>query len=124
MANYFDKNKTYEDWQGNQIVAGQTLVLVQTKPMFSESKMMLFDFKSGKMEQIGKTITYPKYVWEVGSEFKVWEDKNGTLFYTLQDEDYKIHIQLSSLLWMNNSLVCIKGLSDNEEEYYTKYFNN
>ena len=124
MANYFDKNKTYEDWQGNQIVAGQTLVLVRTEPMFSAMKMMIFDFKEQTSKQVGETIIPPKHIWELCGEFKVWEDKNGTLFYTLQEDDYKCHIQLSSLLWMNNAVVCIKGISDKEQDYYTNYFKN
>lgn len=113
------ENKTYKDWQGNPIVAGQALVLVRTEPMFSEMKMMLFDPKNKKAEQIGKTIIPLKHIWEVMNEFKVWE-KNRALFYTLQDEDNTFHFQLSSMLWMNKDLVCIKGVSDDEKDYYTR----
>ncbi|MDO6737117.1 hypothetical protein [Wenyingzhuangia sp. 2_MG-2023] len=112
------------DWKGNKITAGQTLVLVRTKPIFGEMKLMLFDFKEKMMEQIGETIVSPKHIWELGGEFKVWEDKRGTLFYTLKEDDYKCHIQLSSLFWMNNAVVCIKGVSDNEKDYYTEFFKN
>ena len=57
------------------------LVLVRKEPMFSEMKMMIFDFKENTSKQIGETIIPPKHIWELGGEFKVWEDKNGTLFY-------------------------------------------
>jgi hypothetical protein len=111
------KREVFTDWMGNTIADGDTIVLVRTKPLF-EKITYGYSFK-GKFTKLGQIKNTSKHIWKVQGEFKVWE-VNNHLYYTLEDGDYKVHILVSSLLWMNDAVVCIKGLSDNRQEYYNK----
>jgi hypothetical protein len=112
----------YTDWKGNYIKPGQTLIFIRTKPIFSEQKMFIHNFSTGENKQVGETVIFKKNIWKIINEIDIWEDQNEVMFYTLKIKDNTVHIQLSEFLFTGNCIVCIKDVSDNEQDYYTQYF--
>lgn len=107
------------DWKGNEIKVGDTLVLYRTIP---ETKIEI---------HTGLTWTDPippfkqenKKVWR-----KVWE-KEVTKFMGTEVVSFNVgeetHHQSLMMLEIGKNgydVICIKGVSDSEQDYYTEYF--
>ena len=110
-----------EDWQGNKIEGGQTIVIVQTRPSVEAG---VFGFLHGDdFIKLGPDEEQSNYIWEVLEEHKIWKDSYGILMCTVEENNCMISMRLS-IMKLENEVLCIKGLSDSEKDYYTYYFNN
>ncbi len=108
------------DWKGNLIKAGDIVVRIGTQPLFGSQRFGLLDLKNGGFEQIGETYHPPENIWEVGPEYLI-QEIDGKLFY----EYGRVLSSISMIYWGQDSdIICIKGVSDSEEEYYLHYFKN
>lgn len=111
--------KNYTDWAGNVIQEGDTLVLVRTKPVLGI--MGFFIPSTGVHETIPDTEP-PLYIWQPVEEFLV---RPG--YVVIQQQRGITNIMSLSIMMElidPRSVVCIKGKSDNETEYYLNYFND
>lgn len=116
-----------KDWKGNKIKAGDTIVFVSTKPLFEDFGWMIP--KGNGVFEVLKLKDQPKeHCWEP-REYKT-QEKDGLLFYTPAEEPtdgivrWFILDEFSMKFFSQpGEILCIKGVSDNEEEYYKQYFN-
>ena len=105
-----------KDWEENIIKNGDTIVEIRTSPLFNEAQMMMLH--NGKATPIGPTIKMPERLWEVVSEHLVTEI-NNTLYAEREYEGktkFTVHFKL--IEHPMNNIICIKGVSDNENDYY------
>lgn len=113
-----------KDWKGNKIEAGQTVLIVNVKSMFGGSKSQLMIMTENGFEKIGEETTLPEgYQWTIVSENKILPpSKNVTI--SMGDAPSEIPINQASL-WLSVQpwqILCIKGISDNYEDYFKEYF--
>lgn len=109
------------DWKGNEIKVGDTIVVVSTQPIFGASFIMFHD---GSEIQITKEP--PKYTWEAGEEYEVIGSDEYPMISTNMD-GHSVMSPLSATIWMmdgSSDIICIKGVSDNEQDYYRWLFSN
>ena len=114
-----------KDWKGNDIKAGDTIVLVRTTPMFKNLGWMIPKGK-GKFYFYKSEIQPPEHCWEP-SEYQTKEHE-GKIYYTSgKSKDRYTHWMIldefTLKFWLQtHTLICIKGVSDSEEDYYKEYF--
>lgn len=113
-----------QDWKGNKIEVGQTVLIVNVKSMFSGSKSQFMIMTKKGFEKIGEETILPEgYQWTVVSENNITPpSKNVTI--SMGDAPSEIPINQISL-WLSVQpwqIVCIKGISDNNEDYYNEHF--
>lgn len=130
------------DWKGNIIKAGDVLVKVRIKKQksqlvfdinaaelsYSKNEISISEFVSRVQEINDKFIETPSYMWEPISEHTVQESEStGNLFIQTKYSEYRstesLFIFLNGSVHPKEETVCIKGLSDNETEFYLHYFN-
>lgn len=110
-------NMSLTDWKGNEIKSGDTLVIVKTKPL-AKSAGILY---KGQYHEIEK---YPEHIWSVSEEMKVMGSDNYLMVQEYAD-GITVLSSLHGLIWLlegSSTIICIKGVSDNEQEYYSEYF--
>lgn len=108
-----------EDWKGNRIKPGDTIVIVNTKPIFGAS---LLHLPNGDKVQI--TEDPPKHIWDIQEEYKVIGSEEYPCI-ELKTNGYTIVSSLYGAVWLVNDssiIICIKDVSDNEQDYYMEYF--
>ena len=115
-----------KDWKGNEIQVGDTIVLVSTKSQATESSLILMDFSSNEPPQVLSTHKEEsKYQWVVLSSYLITKHR-GRLYLTFDDNGITSNygIETLSFFLSDSDIICIKGKSDNETEYYQHYFNH
>jgi len=115
-----------KDWKGNDIKAGDTIVFVRTTPMFKNLGWMIPKGK-GEFDFYKSEIQPPEHCWEP-SEYQTKEHE-GKLFYGSKEKAsdglnyWMILDDFTINFWLQpHTVICIKGVSDSEEEYYKEYF--
>jgi hypothetical protein len=122
------------DWKGNEIKVGDVVQLVHVN---SGGWIVALSFEELKT----KKPTPETYEWEIKTEFTVapprrkcetQRNDGGTItlsFGIPTNIEYKPdECPLDDLqdamfhITMDGSIICIKGVSDNQEEYYTEKF--
>lgn len=99
------------DWKGNEIKEGDSILLVSTK----SSSILV-------------TTEPPKDIWVIELEYTIISDCGRLLAaYGIRWNGFqRIFLEpLDSLSPENlkeGVILCIKGASDNEQDYYTEYF--
>lgn len=108
------------DWKGNIISDGDTVLFIRTTPVFSRMSLVIPD--DNGLQTIA-TQESRKYLWDVESEIVIF-DKGGALFYETERDGYKFVLPIEGPFnrVSQSYVVCIKGKSDNEEEYYNNFF--
>lgn len=109
-----------KDWAGNEITVGDTLVIVRTKPFLQPTRVGFF--VDGKIEWQEDLPKGPDHCWDILGEHEVVEHEEDLYLRTGPDEKgYYWNFQLP---WMGQpyDITCIKGKSDNEQEYFLEYF--
>lgn len=111
------------DWKGNEIKPGHRVVQVRIKPLFGRSQLCLIN--NGKLQPLHDILDEPEYIWEPLDEYLVQGNEEYMVIFTEQGP-YTLATPLSSLfLFKSDSIIiCIKGFSDNEEDFYLNYFSN
>lgn len=115
-----------KDWKGNNIQIGDTIVLVSTRSHGVSSSLVLMSFCSNEPPTVLSTYKEDaNYRWLILSTYEII-NHNGKLYYSWSNEDYTYNFDLNSIELMKeeNVVICIKGKSDNEKEYYEYYFNH
>lgn len=107
------------DWKGNRIKPGDTIIIVNTKPILGASYLNLPDG-----EKVQVTEEPPGYIWDIQEEYKVIGSEECPCI-ELKTNGYTIVSSLYGAVWLVNGssvIICIKGVSDNEQDYYIEYF--
>jgi len=114
------------DWRGSTIKAGDTIVFVNTRSFLTNFGIMIPN-GNGQFEFHKSKVQPPDHCWEP-REYQTKEFE-GELFYTSMEiptdgitrwmvlDDFTIKFWLSP-----STIICIKGKSDSEEEYYKEFF--
>jgi hypothetical protein len=107
-----------KDWNNNEIIPGQTIVLIRVKPMFH--------FADEPPERAKMKL------WEIGREYIVKNEGDLIEMNFITDSvgniihegigPVKIPINFISFYIpkRQGEIICIKGVSDNREEYFKK----
>lgn len=102
-----------KDWKGNEIKAGQTIIKIQVQGMFDESEItpMFGDKKPFVVDR--------SYLWNIIKKCKVVKKRERI--------EYNKRISKISLDFLDffigkqpYEIICIKGISDKKEDYYSK----
>ena len=113
-----------QDWKGNKIEVGQTVIIVNVKSMFGGSKSQLMLMTEKGFEKIGDETTLPEgYQWTIVSENNIIPPSTNVTI-SMGEAPSEIPINQAGL-WLSVQpwqILCIKGVSDNYEEYYKEYF--
>lgn len=115
-----------KDWKGNDIDVGHTIVIVRVGSMFDGATPVFISLKDDTME-IGDPL--PKtYVFERNERIKVTEWSRLVMLGAEPSDDTVNEIPINQLDFFINvqpwEILCIEGVSDNEQDYYLNYFNS
>jgi hypothetical protein len=114
------------DWKGNIIKAGDEVIFVSTKPFFGESQLVIMNFKEGTCEKIGEPYVPPKHIWQPSAPVLIIKHPmhEDQLAYEMDFNGTTVVAPLSMATFgmQDSDVICIKGKSDSEEEYYKEYF--
>ncbi len=112
------------DWKGNEIEPGQTVLLVSIKSQFAGSEMKWGIMMPDKtMHYITPVIMPEENKWEVRYEYQITEPGFRSAF-SLEENKGEIPINIIDV-WIRpqpHQIVCIKGISDSQEEFFRAYF--
>ncbi len=114
----------YKDWKGNLFKDGDVMIKVRTQPLLMSSAFYIMDLSSGEqLEEVYKPKeTESKHCWVPYDQAMVIKSDNGKLY--AKTEDYLVDLSIVfNFDGQPNEIFCIKGVSDNEEEYYKAFFN-
>lgn len=113
------------DWKGNLIKVGDTVVTVATQSAFAGS-----DIRVGAIDMSGEYLSDPihieqDYLWIPTGEYKIIEGNVLTSYNDGFHHEFPLQFIdliptscfLAPLIW------CIKGVSDDKDDYYLNYFN-
>lgn len=111
------------DWKGNEIKEGHIIVIVRTKPFFTAARFGFLDFSnpSKGFEQVGETYKTPEYIWEPRWDMEV-VSLDGKLYY--KSNNTYVDISMLNFFKQDSDIICIKGISDNEQEYFLEHFKS
>lgn len=116
-----------KDWKGNEIKPGDIVVVVGVRSMMEGARMGLMELNSeGVLNWVEGCVSDPiprQFLWEPGPEYEILDEGNGIymgpLFSQIPINHAEFHITVQP--W---DILCIKGVSDDKDEYYLNYFNN
>jgi hypothetical protein len=114
-----------EDWKGNKIQVGHTVIVVSTGSMLEGSRPCLLMMTENGMEKVFEGEPIKKsYSFDVSAKYFITEPSNN-LTISMNDKPSKVPINhigfwISKQPWQ---IVCIEGISDNKDEYYKDYFS-
>lgn len=109
-----------QDWKGNIIKVGHTVLVVSINNMFEGSRLCFFSMTENGMEKIfeGEPIKKSRE-FEISAKYLITEPSNS-LTISMGDNPHKIPINLADF-WVSKQpwqIICIEGLSDSKDEYY------
>lgn len=119
-----------KDWKGNKIQIGQTVLKINFKDMFGGSKSRLiinFYGEDGKIhtQHVGEDVIAPEgYQWTVSSKFLITKPSNEMTICFSSECKSEIPINCAGM-WIATQpweVLCIEGISDNEEDFFKEYF--
>lgn len=114
------------DWKGNIIKAGDEVIFVSTKPFFGKSQSCMIDFAKGTCEDIGEPYIPPKHIWQPSAPVLIIKHpvREDQLAYEMDFNGTTVvaPLSLATFGMQDSDVICIKGKSDSEEEYYKEYF--
>ena len=114
-----------EDWKGNKIQVGQTVIVVSTGSMFEGLKPCLLMMTENGLEKVFESEPIKKsYSFDISAKYFITEPSNN-LTISMGDKPSEVPINhidfwISKQPWQ---IVCIEGISDNKDEYYNDYFS-
>ena len=103
-----------KDWKGNEIKAGQTIIKIQIKGMFDECE---FTPRFGKQRK--PFTTKRSYLWNIVNECKIVK-KERTHKFTKGVWNVSLDFIDFYMGKQPYEIICIKGISDKKEDYYSK----
>ena len=115
------------DWQGNQIFDGATLLVVRIKPTIiydiSGVEHAAKYYNKHNMS-ILQSAPLKEYYWDVIAEGKVFVYNENSIYLEIGELYAALLLVVSDdeRGTKPHDIVCIKGLSDNEEAFYLEYF--
>lgn len=114
------------DWKGNIIEVGHTVVTVAVDNPFAGATMVFgFITADGEHIQYDSAPIKKEHLWIPTGEYKIIEGNTVTSYN--DDFHHEVPIQfidtwIPTSNFLNQLIWCIKGMSDNQEEYYLNYF--
>lgn len=117
-----------EDWKGNKIEVGQTILTINVKSITEGSRLVaMFRDDNGVWHELDtKYPVEPKqYLWEIQRQAVITE-QNSCMTISFGDAPSQISIDhIDSFCHAQPwQIIAIKWISDNEQEYYDWYFSN
>ena len=108
-----------QDWKGNEIEVGQTVLIVNVKSMFSGSKSQFTIMTENGLQNVGEqTISPESHQWNIVSEANITPPSADVVISMGEDASEipinQIDLWLSIQPWQ---ILCIEGVSDNCEDY-------
>lgn len=107
-----------KDWKGNEIKIGQTIIVVEVINEDAGAIFSLVNDPTGK-----EYITGTNYCWKPRMEVEVLDYDD---LVDLDDSAWKqspINLLSIAICKQDWEIICIKGVSDSEEEYYKHKFS-
>lgn len=113
-----------EDWKGNEIKVGQTVLVVSTGNIFEGSKPCVLMMTENGLEKVFEGEPIKKsYSFDISAKYFITEPGNNL---TLSYGDKPSEVPINQIdFWVNRQpwqIVCIEGISDNKDEYYKEHF--
>jgi len=117
-----------KDWKGNEIEVGQTVLTINVRRITEGSKMMIM-FRGANDEwhkhDLGLRPEPRQYLWEIQQSAIIME-QSPHMTISFGDAPSQIPIDQMDMFchaqpWQ---IIAIKGISDNEQEYYEWEFSN
>ena len=115
-----------KDWKGNEIEEGDTIVLVSIRSHPIDSSLVLMDLGSNEPPTVLSTYKEDaRYRWLILNTYET-TSHNGRLYVTFVDDGITCNYGIETIDFFkdDHTIICIKGKSDNEKEYYEYYFNH
>lgn len=115
---------------GNTINAGDTISIYRVKeaPLYS-CRAILFDISDPNSKPVYLTPEPEKkklnqYTWDLVTELGPLFEREGGLYFEtpLDGMMLTVQIQVALFFYAEDEVICIKGKSDNEQEYYKAKF--
>ena len=114
-----------EDWKGNKIQVGHTVIVVSTGSIFEGSKPCLLIITENGLKKVFEGEPIKKsYSFDVSAKYFITEPSNN-LKISMSHKPSEIPINHIDF-WVSKQpwqIVCIEGISDNKDEYYKDYFS-
>lgn len=114
-----------EDWKGNKIQVGHTVIVVSTGSMFEGSKPCLMIMTENGIEKVFEGEPIKKsYSFDISAKYLITHPSNN-LTISMNDKPSEVPINHIDF-WVCKQpwqIVCIEGISDNKDEYYKDYFS-
>ncbi len=114
-----------KDWKGNQIEVGHTLLIIEFKNFDAgHTPYTEFKHKYGPSTYLRGNPIPVQYRWEIKKTILVIEPGPRDIIYAV-DVLNKVPInELPSFLSIKgNETLCIKGLSDNEQDFFIHHIS-
>lgn len=111
------------DWKGNIIQDRDTVVIYSTYTAPRSFSFGFMDMTNGGKYEEKTRIDYPeeKYKWEFIREMLI--ENNGQYTVELSENaTMACGVSMLSIFYPEPYAICIKGKSDNQENYYKEYF--
>ena len=110
-----------QDWKGNKIEVGQTVLIVNVKSMFGGCKSQFTIMTENGLQNVGGEIISPEsHQWNIVSEANITPPSaNATISIFTGEGASEIPINQIDL-WLSVQpwqILCIEGVSDNCEDY-------
>jgi len=114
-----------EDWKGNKIKVGHTVIVISTGSMLEGSKYCLFMRTENGLEKVFEGEPIKKsYSFDISAKYLITEPGNN-LTISMNGKLSEVPINHIDFLICKQpwQIVCIEGISDNKDEYYKDYFS-
>lgn len=115
-----------KDWKGNEVQVGQAVYVIDVGTMFDCGTIQFCYLNDdGTIGNIGEPIKVNEsFLWEISVEYLI--EENGNSVTTSHEHPYQIKVPINLADFMIAKtpwqIVCIKGISDDREEYYLDKF--
>lgn len=110
-----------KDWKGNIIKSEDIIIVVRVKSQFKNPKLLIP--KLDGHHQYVNLPEFPEHTWGVGEELLV-NEYGGKLYVAypklLSGDTYNFSFDYFNFNEEENVILCIKGVSDSKDEYYSK----
>lgn len=117
------------DWKGNVIQEGDTVLKVRVKNWDAGCSYSIIelDFSNKKYTQLTEPVkAKEEHLWEICEEIFITpnEESDGTVKMSFLKPYVETPLWCAEmhLSCQHNEILCIKGKSDSQEEYYLSYF--
>lgn len=113
-----------EDWKGNKVEVGQTVLVIATGNMFEGSSIHVMICDGETHQEVYKSEPLPKsYSFDIMEKYLITEPSSSISHHLLAEiNEMPINCADGFIIKQPYIIIAIEGISDNRDEYYTEYF--